>query len=616
MPWWGSNPKLVELAKFSVIEELTITARELGRGSYGTVYAALHSGKPCVAKETHPFLKHKKLEIFVREINILSTLKHPSIVQFLGVYFKDKSQTPILVMEMMWKNLHSLLEEQHDQLFLLTKVHILYDVACGLQYLHGQKKPVVHRDLRPSNILLNTNFDAKIADLGQAKPLDNDLAKTMSSTPRNFTYHAPETLEKIPTFDTKVDVFSLGCTIIHVVIERCPTPTNKFVESQSLDGSFLKVSEADRRIEYLNLMKDTPVLQNIAYQCLEGAPANRPTASYICDKLKKYFHQLESEATELAKQHNKDKFSLLQLLQSQENQLERKAKFIEDINKDKSALNDSIAKKDKYISSLESQCKGYENKLEESELTILSLNQGSESLQQKLTNLDKKNKDLTATCKYQEDLLTEGLKTKQAIKAANEKEIVNLQDKLREGRSILSQKLQLVSDLKNDMQKIKADAEDYKQERDQLFKANSDYVVRIKHLEQQTDQLQSKLEEKDKQIEIITTEKDSIIADLNGKQNEIEVSQKLATTYKNQIDQLREEMKIRQDEVKHLAIKNEALKLKFSESETDMINLKDQVRIKQEELNKGTRKIEILEQAVSNSKNNEVTTYSCMCAYT
>ena len=56
-----------------------------------------------------------------------------------------------------------MLQEQPNKLFLLTKVHILYDVACGLQYLHSQKKPVVHRDLHPSNILLNENLNAKIS---------------------------------------------------------------------------------------------------------------------------------------------------------------------------------------------------------------------------------------------------------------------------------------------------------------------------------------------------------------------------------------------------------------------------------------------------------------------
>ena len=196
----------------------------------------------------HPFLKHEKLEIFVREINILSTLKHPSIVQFLGVYFMDKSHTPILVMEMMWKNLYDLLKEQPYQLFLLSKAHILYDVACGLQYLHSQKKPVVHRDLCPSNILLNENFIAKIADLGQAKPLHNESAQKLSTAPGNVAFMAPETLKKKPTYDTKLDVFSIGCTFIHLVTEKFPAPTDQFVESQGLEGSFHKVTEADRRV--------------------------------------------------------------------------------------------------------------------------------------------------------------------------------------------------------------------------------------------------------------------------------------------------------------------------------------------------------------------------------
>ena len=76
MPWpqfLESNPKLADIAKLSVIEDLTITPKELGRGSYGTVYVAVHGGKPCVAKENHPYLSHTKLEIFFREINTLSS---------------------------------------------------------------------------------------------------------------------------------------------------------------------------------------------------------------------------------------------------------------------------------------------------------------------------------------------------------------------------------------------------------------------------------------------------------------------------------------------------------------------------------------------------------------
>ena len=133
---------------------------------------------------------------------------------------------------MMWKNLYSLLEEKPNQLFLLTKAHILYDIATGLQYLHKQKHPVIHKDLNPSNILLTENLNAKIAGFAHADRFSNKSEQKLSTAkPQgNIAYMAPEVLAINPTYDTKLDVFSFGCTIIHVVTERYPNvflSTNK-----------------------------------------------------------------------------------------------------------------------------------------------------------------------------------------------------------------------------------------------------------------------------------------------------------------------------------------------------------------------------------------------------
>ena len=238
-------------------------------------------------------------------------------------------------------------------------------------------------------------------------------------------------------------------------------------------------------------------------------------------ELDRYIKKLELEAPVLAKQHKQDKFSLLQFLQSQESQLESKRKIIEDVNKDKSMLNDAIVKKDEYISSLEAQYQECKNKLEENEVTMFALNRDKESFQKELTDLNKVNKDLTATYKNQMDLLREDVKTKQNnIKAANESkiqmqnDIEDLQDKLKNERSLVSQKTQLVSDLETNIQKLKADADKCKEE---SSKANSDYSTKVETLEQHIKQLERTLEENNKQIEAITTEKDSIIADLNEK---------------------------------------------------------------------------------------------------
>ena len=102
------RPKLSDSAKFSINKDnFTITPDELGRGSYGIVYAAQYNGKPRVVKELHDHLSHhnspEPIEDLYKEINTLASLKHPCIVQFLGIYFRSMSTPPVLVMERMWK---------------------------------------------------------------------------------------------------------------------------------------------------------------------------------------------------------------------------------------------------------------------------------------------------------------------------------------------------------------------------------------------------------------------------------------------------------------------------------------------------------------------------------
>ena len=103
-------------------------------------------------------------------------------------------------MEKLWKSLSSVIEERPNKLPLLIKTQnlILYDVACGLKYLHGKRVPVVHRDLNAKNILLSKDFKAKIADLGQAKALELLGQLQLSSRPGNIDHTAPEAIQHKP----------------------------------------------------------------------------------------------------------------------------------------------------------------------------------------------------------------------------------------------------------------------------------------------------------------------------------------------------------------------------------------------------------------------------------
>ena len=189
-------------------------------------------------------------------------------------------------MERLWKNLFTLLEERPNQLPLLIKAHILYDVACGLQYLHGQKKLVVHRDLSANNILVNENLEAKIADLGQAKALENLAGQRLSTASGNVAHMAPEMLIYKPTYDAKLDIFSFGCTVLHLMTEKFPTPTDQFVSSGDQQNSFLKVAGIERRKECIALLSNNSLLlHKIVLQCLQDVPAHRPIMPYICKEV-------------------------------------------------------------------------------------------------------------------------------------------------------------------------------------------------------------------------------------------------------------------------------------------------------------------------------------------
>ena len=272
-----------------------------------------------MVKEIHQFLiqhssGHLSLQALYTEINTLSLLKHPSIVQFLGVYMKGG--IPLLVMERLPRSLASFLTgKQESCLPLLVKVNILYDVACGLQYLHGQDKPIVHRDITANNVLLTENFEAKLADLGQAKVFEPALTKQLLSTaPGSASHMPPEAIEHKPDYNQSLDIFSLGCVALHTITEKYPTPTDQF--KMLSENNYVKVSEIDRRKEFLDEMKNvSPCLHTLTLNCLQNEPLLRPAASWICTEFQMYKRELETEFPLLTSNYMQDKFSLVQSVQ-------------------------------------------------------------------------------------------------------------------------------------------------------------------------------------------------------------------------------------------------------------------------------------------------------------
>ena len=267
-------------------EDLHDTGNTLGKGAYGEVVEMVYLGTPCAAKRIHPILEESGGHVeegFRRECETWSRLRHPNVVQLLGLLNKPStsSKLPMIVMEKMDNSLWQFVEtNKRETIPLYVKVDILYQVVQGLVYLHGQRPPVIHRDLSPNNILINLgSMTAKLSDFGVAK-LKSHQASKMTSLPGTPAFMPPETLPGAPSpegYSDRIDVFSYGgvvtCTVTHMWPEPVPPVAKK-------GRTLVALNEIERRQKYLDLFtaEEKTCFLGLVEQCLEYDPVDRPTS--------------------------------------------------------------------------------------------------------------------------------------------------------------------------------------------------------------------------------------------------------------------------------------------------------------------------------------------------
>ena len=294
-----------------VLSDVQLTGTRIGGGAYGRVDEVAFP-VAAAAKTVYAFLQEsdgtvedlpKAASEFVRECQLMSTVRHPNIVQFLGVTFFPGSRLPALVMERLLTSLHDLLAPDTPPpgdsipplaLFSMAlKCSVLQDVARGLAYLHGQWPPMIHRDLSARNVLLNSGMVGKIADLGVARIAPRmRAAATMTKGPGALIYMPPEAFapaksnKEMSKYNASIDIFSLGVVTIFTVGETFPCDP---LEPTYLndDGLLLARTELQRRGEYMKfvniklracgqLRADQPFIRLIQ-QCLHNGPHKRPS---------------------------------------------------------------------------------------------------------------------------------------------------------------------------------------------------------------------------------------------------------------------------------------------------------------------------------------------------
>ena len=353
------------------------TGRTIGTGSYGSVEEVAVPGAVCAAKKIHDFFQdprqmpregiEKAADEFVRECQLMSTLRHPHIVQFLGVCFLPGSRMPALVMEKLATSLHDILDPEPPPptkafIPVSLKRSILHDVARGISFLHSHTPSIIHRDLSARNVLLNEGMVAKIADLGMARIVPDLRASTMTKAPGASIYMPPEALEDESRYDVTIDIFSLGVLAIFTLSQTFPKPLAAAYMDDS--GRMVGRTELERRGNYMRevtrqFREGHPLVQMIQ-RCLKNRMRERPSIQQVMG------WQEEARAEVQDGEYDVNKLSLTQLLHSRnlhiQQQRQEMEQQIQQNGKEIRSLREQNDVKDAQILSLEEQIRSLRSK--------------------------------------------------------------------------------------------------------------------------------------------------------------------------------------------------------------------------------------------------------------
>ncbi len=256
----------------------------LGAGSYGFIYEVQIGQVSYIAKKPHTVFsenvskseKESVIKSFRKECVILSKLRHPNIVPFIGVYYgKDGVDDIAMVMQKLECDLAEFLENSSN-ISDLTKLSILQDVSYGLVYLHEYNPPIIHRDLTARNVLLTKGIQAKIADVGVAKLMDQAAlaSSKYTSAPGNLNYMPPEALMEKADYTVQLDIFSFGHLSLHVLIGDYPKVFEVQITSSMLQQGLI---QKQKRQQSIDQIQENHALLPLTLQCLNDYPERRPT---------------------------------------------------------------------------------------------------------------------------------------------------------------------------------------------------------------------------------------------------------------------------------------------------------------------------------------------------
>ncbi|KAF3325491.1 putative lectin-like protein kinase [Carex littledalei] len=259
---------------------------KLGEGGFGPVYKGyMRNSCDEVAVKLLKQGSNQGSKEFNTEVETLGKQRHPNLVELFG-WCDEKGELLLVYKYMPNGSLNSLLYDKHRLLLWPKRYEIAINLADALCYLHTEnehKKIIVHRDIKPDNVLLDSSLNAKLGDFGLARQVGYSLSANTTNAVGTRGYAAPELFQEEGRIkpSTQSDIYSFGVVLLEIACGRRPVDQNlvQFVWEHYGRNKLLEAADERLRGEYN--VKEIERMMFVGLWCSHPGASERPTIGLV-----------------------------------------------------------------------------------------------------------------------------------------------------------------------------------------------------------------------------------------------------------------------------------------------------------------------------------------------
>jgi len=279
---------------------------KIGQGAFGTVWKGYIKkkndddfGLEVAIKKLTSHTPKESLEDFKKEVTILHSIAHPNIIKLFGVALKPSLT---LVMEYCaLGTLHHVISNKKNKIGWPQFFSLIRQSLLGVQALHSHNPKILHRDIKPHNLLLTKDWQVKVADFGLSLET-NARTDVLIQAQGTSAYMAPELCHSIK-YSTKSDVFSLGIVIweilYRVIYQEHQRPYAEFEKYSGPNSDLLLiVSVSNDGLRPTIPEKSPELITKLVQKCIVANPAERPECDQILGDIDEAFKNCEENTAQ------------------------------------------------------------------------------------------------------------------------------------------------------------------------------------------------------------------------------------------------------------------------------------------------------------------------------